>query len=154
MSHNSLKLVGSADAALEAVEAREEFSTKDLLSRIDEVTERFVRGAEAGSSHKELFGLYTELQRVLSSSSADVLALRDRAAMVAAQCEVLDASASLPAKSVIDVTYKLALWRHDYHRSQDEVWPRGDIVAASVLEDLITLTGEVEARFTEAEDED
>ncbi|GGY53575.1 hypothetical protein [Parvularcula lutaonensis] len=156
MKRETLRLVEAGIEIEERAQApgTEERPTDDVLPQIDAIIARCLNAPESCQAHKELFSLYTELHKRLSAAGEGISALQERASLVAAQSEILDASASLPARTVVDVTYKLALWRLDYHRSRDEVWPRGDIVAAAVLEDLIAITGETDARFVEDEHED
>lgn len=119
---------------------------------INAILARFAKNEEGYSAHKAFLDLYRQIADDLNTQGADVLSLRNRIELLKAQGRVVDVAAALPANGMTDCAYKLALWRHDYVRYEDEVWPKGDILAATVLEDLIAMTGETEARFVEHED--
>ena len=115
-----------------------------LLERAAELADQAAR-APIGK-HRALFRLYRDIDGLLDTLGRSALALRQRSAYVTVQAFILDSAAAIEAASLEDLTYKLALWRWDYHRCLDETWPRGDIVAASVLEDLVSITGEEDAQ--------
>lgn len=125
-----------------------------VLAEADAIKSTYVGSTAAYEPHRHLFELFRSVEADIEAAPSDVRGLQHRAALVAAQSEILDIAASLPASSLADCTYKLALWRADYCRHRDEAWPRGDIVAASLLEDMAALCGEPRALPGEDEDED
>lgn len=112
-----------------------------LIQRLDDIVATFLAGAQDYPAHKEMLSLYQRVTDLMAAESDTLAGHQKRIALLGVQSRILDAAASLPANRVEDCAYKLALWRTDYVRSGDEIWPRGDIVADTVLEDLIHLAG-------------
>lgn len=154
MSPNTPQLALVSDRSDDDRTDAEVATGEEIRAAIDNILCRFALNEKGFSAHKALLELYRQATAELLGLGGGVHALQQRAALIAAQSKVLDVAASLPAEDIIGCAYKLALWRHDYVRSDDEIWPRGDIVAATVLEDLIAMTGETSARFDPDRDEE
>ncbi|NNU16933.1 hypothetical protein HK107_11445 [Parvularcula sp. ZS-1/3] len=145
----------SADLAEPPAPAAPDCISLALLQRLDDIVATFLAGSHDYPAHKEMLSLYQRVADLMAAESDSLDGHQKRIALLGVQSRILDAAASVPANRIEDCAYKLALWRRDYVRSEDEIWPRGDIVADTVLDDLIHLTGAFDARPpAELEDEE
>lgn len=117
----------------------------ELLGRISSFSSANVQSTRAAVSFRDLFFVFLEICKLQDELGGDIRSLRQRSELATVANKLLDAAAGLPAETFEECCYKLALWRHDYPRSLDEAWPRGDIVAASAFDDLAHLAGASDA---------
>lgn len=100
-----------------------------------------------GSSHKELFEIFIEIEKWLGDTSSDPAnsaaeAEADR--MIEAQSKIMRAAAVKQASTPRDILFKLALWRWDKADVDIalEDGRRADAVAYSAFRDLAEMTDE------------
>ena len=98
-------------------------------------------GPEGDDHLKKLFDLFRQIGDVLADcEDGDARA----AGLMEAQTVVVRTAAAVPARTMRDVLYKLALWRWDapdLDKPTDEMC-RGEAVAYSAFRDLVKALGE------------
>jgi hypothetical protein len=127
-----------------------DLSPQEASAKIDDIIEAYRLNPSRFSAHRRLFDLYRRIDLQLRPEDAATGNEELRSALLALKHKLFDQATEVPALSLTDLTYKLALSRWDHPQRGDEAWSRGDRVAASVLQDLIAITGHDDARFLEA----
>ncbi|MEM9838552.1 MAG: hypothetical protein AAF830_05290 [Pseudomonadota bacterium] len=119
-------------------------STSPRADNLELTIERICDAAEhrpaSINAHRELFRLHIAMQDGSLGALGDDMASR-----------VIDAADRLPALTLQDCTYKLALWWHAHRDDFREKPPAPDHVAASLLADLVRITGANDALHPERE---
>lgn len=136
----SLRVIGD-DNEWEGESVSQSSPADGVQDEVRKIVSDYMADRARDKAHERLFLLFKDVANRLAQPSPGVRGLQERAALLAAQSEILDAAATLPADDLKACVYKLALWRHDYVRGEDEAWPRGDIVAAAAFEDLRHVVG-------------
>ncbi len=110
-----------------------------LNENFQELTDLAVDAPEGEhSAHESLFAIYRDIESRLTADDDDADNL------IATQSVVVRSAAMLPARTVRDVLFKLALWRWDAPNIDtpiDEMMPY-EAAAFSALNDLVDLTAE------------
>lgn len=109
-----------------------------------------------GSSHKELFELFVEIEKWLgdiSSDRASSAAEAEADCMIEAQSKIMRAAAVKQANTPRDILFKLALWRWDKADVDMALGDgrRADAVAYSAFLDLADMTDQ-QSVLIEAQD--
>lgn len=95
--------------------------------------------------HERLFDVFRQIDEAISACSKDDPASDDKAAgLIEAQTVVMRTAASLPARCMRDLLYKLALWRWDAADLDQPVeeMNRSDAIVYSAFLDLVKMLGE------------
>ncbi|MEM9810178.1 MAG: hypothetical protein AAF788_03035 [Pseudomonadota bacterium] len=108
-----------------------------VLESVQMIRKAYRDNPETIDAHRKLFELYQNVDNAVHEADID----GEADALIQAQESILDAAISMPALNYKAMAYKLAIWRWDYEHPFQEDWPRGDWVAASLLEDLSMMTG-------------
>jgi len=117
--------------------------TLEALHSASDVSTLADRRLDAAEDHHEkLFRVYLEIETAMGAVDRDEDAAVE--GMIEAQTAAINTAAALPARSMRDLLFKLALWRWD---SPDLEMPigemnRADAIAYSAFRDLAAILGE------------
>ncbi|WP_428407046.1 hypothetical protein [Hyphococcus sp.] len=120
----------------------------DVVSLRKEITEiREQAGPRAGMAedhHERLFEVFREIDAAISRCSEGEDADDKAAGLIEAQGVVMRTAATLQARSMRDILYKLALWRWDAADIDQPVQDmnRADAIIYSAFLDLVKMLGE------------
>lgn len=106
-----------------------------------EAVEDAARPETQDDHHERLFELFRKLDRELAGCGSGSDADERSASLIEAQSVLMRTAASLPARSMRDLVFKLALWRWDAPELDRPVeqMTRADAVAYSTFRDLARL---------------
>ena len=98
------------------------------------------KAMQGGAQLESFFKIWLTLERRNSAAREDIDPVEDA---TPAQTNLMELVASIEAKSLEDLAYKLALWRWDAPDLDDPsaAMSRCELVAYSAFRDLVNLTG-------------
>ncbi len=118
-------------------------SIQTLRTEIEDIQDPR-RGSERDDHHERLFEVFLKIDAELARCGAGAEAEDRSASLLDAQTVLMRTAASLPARSMRDLVFKLALWRWDapeLDRPIEEM-TRADAVAYSTFRDLARILGD------------
>lgn len=118
-------------------------SLRKEISEIKEEAQPHLAASEG--HHERLFEVFRQIDEAIGADNKDGSASDEKTAgLIEAQTVVLRTTASLPARCMRDLLYKLAMWRWDAADLDQpmEEMNRSDAVVYSAFLDLVAMLGE------------